>query len=163
MPYRVSITLQGHAAKDRTTLNFDIGSPVDHAAAQSAVTQIVGALDDVTKANFKGVYLTEIISEDGTRPADASADTFEECAIATYLNQALEQEKLHTVRIPAPIDAMFLSDAQTLDTGNALVVQYVQQLAQHCFVSDGEQINDAIDDGMKYGYKRSRAKKFKVV
>jgi LPS O-antigen subunit length determinant protein (WzzB/FepE family) len=162
MPYLVTISLQGHSASDKTTLNLDIGEPADHLAAQSAVTQIVGALDDVTKATIRKVMLTEIISEDGTRPVDTSADTFEECAIATYLNDALDQEKLHTVRIPAPIDAMFLNDAQTLDTANALVIQYVQQLSQHAFVSDGEQINDAIDDGIKYGYKRSKARNFRT-
>jgi hypothetical protein len=161
MPYLYRITLQGHSASDKTTLSFDIGEPVDHLAALNAANQIRGALVDVTKANVSKETLTDILSEDGTRPADSSADTFEEAVVLTYLNQALEAEKLWPGRIPAPIDALFLSDAQTLDTGNALLIQLVQQIAQHAFVSDGEQINDALDNGIKSGYKRSRPRKLK--
>lgn len=160
MAYIYRITLQGHTAKDKTTIAFDIGTPVDHVAAQSAATQLRGALVDITKANVAKETLTEILYEDGTRPADASADTFEEAVCLTYLNQALEAEKLFPLRVPAPIEALFLSDAQTLDTSNALLIQYVQQVAQHAFVSDNEQINDGIDNGIKSGYKRSRPRKF---
>lgn len=161
MAYTYSISLQGHTANDRTTLTFDIGDPVDHAAAQSAANQIRGALVAITKAFVRKEVLSEVLSEDGQRPSDTSADTFEEALVLTYLNDALDQEKLHPVRIPAPIEELFMSDGQTVNTGNALLVQFVQQLAQHAFVSDGEQINDAIDNGIKYGYKRSRARKFK--
>ena len=161
MPYYATITLQGHTAKDKTTLVFDIGSPADHTAATSAINQIRGALVDITKAFVSKVSLTEVLEEDGQRPADTSADCFEEAAVSTYLNDALDAEKLHVIRIPAPIEALFLSDASTVDTSNALLVQYVQQLSQHSFVSDGEVINTAIDDGIKYGYKRSRSRKFK--
>ena len=161
MPYYASIQLQGHTQKDKTTLVFDIGDPLDHTAAQLAINQIRGALVDVTKAFVAKVSLTEVLEDDGQRPADASADCFEEAAVSTYLNDALDAEKLHTVRIPAPIEALFLNDASTVDTANALLIQYIQQVAQHAFVSDNEQINTAIDNGIKEGYKRSRSRKFK--
>jgi hypothetical protein len=161
MPYLYRITLQGHTQDDRTTLSIDIGEPADHIAALAAATQLRGALVDVTKANVARETLTEILYEDGTRPADTSADTFEEAVVLTFLNQALEAEKLWPLRIPAPIEALFLTDAQTVDTSNALLIQLVQQFAQHAFVSDGEQINDALQDGIQSGYKRSRPRKFK--
>ena len=158
--YFYSIVLQGNAASDRTTLIFDLGEPADHAAATSAANQIRGSLVDVTKAFVASERLTEVLSEDGQRPTDVSADTFEEAAVMTYLNQATEKEKLYTLRIPAPIEALFLSDKQTVNTANSLLIQYVQQVAQHAYVSDGEQINDGIDNGIKFGYKRSRARRF---
>lgn len=160
MSYIYRITLQGHTADDKTTLSFDIGEPLDHVAALNAANQIRGALVALTKANVAKETLTDILSEDGTRPADTSADTFEEAVVLTFLNEALEAEKLWPARIPAPIEALFLSDAQTVDTSNALLIQYIQQLAQHAFVSDGEQINDALQNGIDSGYKRSRPRKF---
>lgn len=160
MPYYAAITLQGHTAKDRTTLVFNIGEPADHAAAQSAINQIRGALVDITKAFVAKIVLSEVLESDGQRPADTSADCFEEAAVSTYLNDALDAEKLHTIRVPAPIEALFLSDASTVNTANALLIQYVQQVSQHSFVSDGEKINTAIDNGIKQGYKRSRSRKF---
>jgi hypothetical protein len=89
MPYLYRITLQGHTQDDRTTLSIDIGEPADHIAALAAATQLRGALVDVTKANVARETLTEILYEDGTRPADTSADTFEEAVVLTFLNQAL--------------------------------------------------------------------------
>lgn len=160
MAYIYKITLQGHTKDDKTTLTFDIGEPVDHVAALAAANQIRGALVDVTKANVARETLTDVIYEDGTRPADTSADTFEEGVVLTFLNQALEAEKLWPLRIPAPIEALFLSDAQTVDTSNALLIQLVQQVGQHAYVSDGEQINTALQNGINYGYKRSRPRKF---
>lgn len=159
MPYQYSIGLQGHAKKDRRSYTFDLGEPLDHVSAQNAANQIRGALVAITKAFVRYERLTEILSEDGTRPSDTSADCFEECRITTYLDAT--GDKLHNIKVYAPIDTMFLPDGETLDTANAAVIQYVQQLSQHAFVSDGESINTTVTDGIKEGWKASSSRSFK--
>jgi hypothetical protein len=140
---------------------FDLGEPADYAAASAAANQIRGALVAITKAFIRESRLTELVETSALRPTDESADCFEEAVVTVYLVDANE-EKLHTVRVPAPETALFLSDGMTVDTGNALLIQYVQQLAQHSFVSDGDVIDDANNNGIYKGYKRSKARKFQA-
>lgn len=161
MPYYATITLQGHTEKDKTTMTFDLGSPADHDDALDALDQIRGSLVDITKAYLRRIVLSEVVFDDNQRPSDTSADTFEEAAVSTYLNVSTDAEKLHTLRVPAPIEALFLSDASTVNPSNALLIQYVQQVAQHSFVSDGETIKTSNNNGIKGGSKRSRARNFK--
>jgi len=157
--FKGKIVLQGHTKKDVTTLNYTLASAA-YAGALIDLDSIRGSLVDITKAFVKEVSLTEVIETDGTFPADSSADTFEEAAVSTYLNDPADAEKLHTVRVPAPIDALFLSDNSTVQTSNALLIQYIQQLNEHATLSDGEVINVTTDNGIKSGYKRSRARRF---
>lgn len=155
------ITLQGHTQGDRTTLTYDLGDlplPVDALAAMTVVRNTLAA---VTNAVVRAVTVTQIVHEDGSRPADQSADTFEEAAIVTYLNEDTEPEKLHVVRIPAPVVGLFQSDHQTVNTGNAQLLAYIDALGDHVLVSDGESIQTSNNDGVKYGYKRSRARRFR--
>ena len=158
-----SITLRGHGARDKTTLNFQLDTAAaplaDHTAARNAANQIRGALVDITDAFVVQEKVTDLFFEDNQRPPD-NVDVYEEAAISCYLNPPTEAEKLHTLRIPAPIDALFLTDGETVDVTNALLIQYVQQVAQHAFVSDEEQIDTTADNGIKYGYKRTKARRF---
>ena len=158
-----SITLRGYGARDKTTLTFQldtIGDPLaDHVAAQNAAAQIRGALLDVTDALPVQEKLTDLFFEDNTRPP-ADVDVYEEAAISCYLNPPNAAEKLHTLRIPAPIDALFMADGETVDASNSLLIQYVQQVAQHAYVSDEEKIDTTADNGIKYGYKRTKARRF---
>lgn len=160
MQFSYKITLQGTKPGDKTTLVFDLGDfaePVDYAAVLNAANQIRGALVDITDANVAKETVTGVVSEDNNLPADA--DTTDEAAIVVHLNVANTAEKLHTLRVPAPIDALFQPGGETVDLTNADLVQYIQQVAQHAYVSDGEQIQTGSGtDGMKRGYWRSRAK-----
>lgn len=159
MAWIYKLTLQGHSEKDYTTMTFDLGDPADHVAALAAAVQVKGALVDITNAFVSREVLSQVLSEDDTRPA-AGINVFSEAVVTTYLNAT--GTKKHAVRIPAPIEALFSAgDAQTVITSNALLIQYVQQLSQHTFVSDNESIDTTITDGIKSGYKRSKKRLLK--
>lgn len=156
------VQLQGHTATDRTTLVYDLGDLALPADAVAAMLVIRNALQAVTNAVVRQASITQLLESDGTRPSDPSSDTFEEAAIITLLNEEGEAEKMHVVRIPAPVIGLFLDDHQTVNTSNAALQAYVSALADHVFVSDGEKINSALDNsGIKYGYKRSKSRRFR--
>lgn len=160
MIFKYRVILQGSRPDDKTALTYSLGDfdPVVWADVLNAANQIRGALVAITDANVAGEYITGVVSEDNQLPADA--DTTDELVIVTHLNAPATAEKLHVLRVPAPADAVWNPDLQTLDMTNADVVQYVQQVSQHAEVSDGETINTSSGiDGMKRGYFRSRAKK----
>jgi hypothetical protein len=98
-----------------------------------------------------------VISEDDQVPADA--DTTDELVIAVHLNDPTAAKKLGILRVPAPVDAVWEPGGVVLDKANADVVQFVQQISQHAFISDGEQVNTSSGtDGIDRGYFRSRKK-----
>lgn len=152
----------------KSSLNFDLGdfaeadAGADFLAALNAANQIRGALVDVTDANVTEESLRHVVSQDNQLPA--SADVFEEALVSTHLNAPAEAEKIHNLRIPAPIIGMFEgttgTDRDIVDKNNALLVQYVQQVSQHSYVSDGEQVNTAAGtNGIKRGYRNIRKRK----
>ena len=159
MQFIYRITLRGTQPGDTTTLTYDLGDfaePVDWSLVQAAADQIRGALVDITDAFIAKETLSGILSSDNSVPTDA--DTTDELVIITHLNAVGEAEKLHATRVPAPVSTVFQPGGEVLDKTNADVIQFVQQLAQHAYVSDGEQINTAAgNDGMKKGYWRSRS------
>jgi len=165
MAWFYTIGLRGHGTHDKTTLTFELDAPeagaIGYASAITAAGQIKGALVDITDAFVTKETVSEVIFEDNQRPAD-DVDCYEEAALVCYLNAPTDAEKLHVLRVPAPIDAMFMADGETVDTSNALVLQFVQQVGDHAFVSDHEQIDYSAgnDGGLKKGYKRTRAKRF---
>lgn len=151
--YRYNLTLRGSKAGKAgiKRMRFDLGEPADEAAALNAANQIRGALVDITDAFVASESLTLVVSEDNQVPADA--DVTDIANITVHLNAPTEAQKLHNLPVPAPIDALFLADGVTVDTSNALLIQYVQQIAQHAFVSDGEQVNTASgSNGISGGY-----------
>ena len=149
--FRWSVTLIGTNSL-KTTLNFMIPEE-DYADADAAATQLLLVLNAVTDANVYNETLTEIRSGSGTLPSDA--DVTDEALIVTYLSGTGEAAKYHPVRIPAPIDAMFLGDKVTVDITNQPLQDYIAELSQHVEVSDGESINLDIDEGIASGYWRS--------
>lgn len=159
------IVLRGHGNSDKTSLTYQLdtsGAPlVGHAEAKLAANSIRGSLVDISDAFIVSESVTEVFFEDNQRPADG-VDCFEEAALVVYLNEPDDAEKLHVLRVPAPKDNIFMIDAETVDTANAQVKQYIQQVSQGAFVSDGEQIvvDAANNDGFKKGYKRTRARRF---
>jgi len=156
--YRYTITLQGHIVGDKSTLRFDLGDLVDEASALNAANQVRGSLVDITKAFVAQELLTNVISEDDTNPTDESADTFEKAKVTVYLNDT--GTKVHNIAIPAP-DEFIQPDGRTVDITNALLIQYVQQLAQHTFLSDNEQIDTTLSNGIKAGWVVSASKNFR--
>lgn len=160
MVFKYRIVLQGTRPDDKTSLIFSLGDfdPVVWADVLNAANQIRGSLVAITDANVAGEFITGTVSEDNQLPA--GADTTDELVIITHLNAPATAEKLHALRVPAPVDTVWNPDLQTLDMANADVVQFVQQISQHAEVSDGETINTSSGvNGMKRGYFRSRAKK----
>jgi hypothetical protein len=159
-------------AGEQSTLTYDLGNfseadaGADFLAAQNAANQIRGALVDLTDANVSSETLSSVISSDNQLP-DASVLIGEEALIFVHLNAPNEAEKLHKLRIPAPTDsAVFLADGRTVDPTASLVVQYVQQVAQHSVVSDGEAVNTAAGaygNGVSdpAGYKRTVKRSYK--
>jgi hypothetical protein len=151
-----------------TTMNFDLGEfsgadiATEYLAARSAATQVRGALVDITTAFVAKERLSLRLSDDNQVPGVGVADITDEAFVLTHLAPPTEARKVHGIRIPAPINAMFLTDGVTVNIVNALLKQYVQQLSQHTLVSDGEKINlNTGADGIDSGYWRSRAKRGK--
>lgn len=158
--YIYRIGLQGNGQKDRTTLAFTLHDVADESEALTAALGIKNGLVPLTDANVSYESVTNVFFEDGTRPADG-ADCYEEAAISCYINDPADAIKLHTIRIPAPIDSLFKADKSTVDTANTDLLTYVAALALYAEVSDGEQIVTTEDGGIADGYKRTKAKKFK--
>jgi len=139
---------------------FDAGADdgANYLLALGAADDIRGSLVDVTDANIKEWYIKDVRMQSNVKPADA--DVTDEAVVSVYLTDPDGEEKLHNLRVPAPIDGVFLSDLRTVDTGNALLQQYVQQVAQHATVSDGDTVDTAQGaGGIKGGYWRSKARK----
>lgn len=160
------IKLQGSTAKNVTSLTFvleydDAATPMDFAAAQNAANQIRGALVDITDAYVAKEDLTYLISADNQLPP-GDVDVTDEAVIVCFLNDPLNLPKYHSLRVPAPTVAdVFLADGETVNINSSLLIQFVQQVAQHAFVSDGEQIVTATQNGIASGHKRSRAKSYR--
>lgn len=142
--------------------DFTSGTPAgDYGLAEAALTQITGALAAVTDATLSQVTLTGVVSTDA---AAGDGDVFENALVNVFLDAA--GEKITQIYIPAPAQAIFLATAgvnrDVIDTGDAALIQYVQQLEQHAYVSDGEQINVTVNSGMKNGVRVVRNLKLGV-
>jgi hypothetical protein len=159
-----TVILQGHAADDKRTMRFPLAT--DHATLDLAVADAAAIKTDLvalTKAFVAKESLSYVISEDDQVVADESADCFEELAVSCYMNLTTVKEKLTIMAVPAPEDAVFMSDNQTLDTSNALVRAYIDEIEDRVLVSDGErlQTDGRTNGAINKGWKRSRAKNFK--
>ncbi len=163
--WTLNLKLQGESARNRTNMTFviqydDAETPLTLAGAQSAADQIIASLDDVSDAVIAKASLTYLVAQSDLLAAD-EVDAFEEAVVMCHLNEAGDLPELYALRIPAPVDGLFLADKETVDIGNADLVQYVQQVAQHAFVSDGEQIQTGTGtNGMSHGHKRQRPKSY---
>lgn len=157
--YTYSLKLQGHAKDDKPSLKFIIDG-ADEAAALASALDIRTAYAAISTLNVRGESLSrEITPTNDARPSDPAADGFEEARVSVYLDAT--GDKLHTLRIPGAIPALYLPDGQTVDSDNPLLEAYVNELSLNALVSDGESINTTITDGIKEGWKGSRAKTFK--
>jgi len=136
--------------------DFASGTPAgDYALAENAITQITGAMDPVVEGTISKVTLTGVVSESA---APGAGDVFENAMINVYLDPA--GDKVSQVYLPAPDISIFLAATGTnrdvVDTGDANLIQYIQQVSQHAFISDGEQIDVTVGNGMKNGVRTVR-------
>jgi hypothetical protein len=160
-----SIILRGSNGQT-SRLKFNLGDTddfggasddADFALAQLALNQIAGSLAAVTDAVLASKELTFVDADDLDPSYPANADIFEKASIVTYLEPVENYpQKYHTLQIPAPVAGIFLGDVgaerDEVDITDTQLQQYVQQLAQHAFVSDGEKIDDTRPNmGIKAG------------
>jgi len=146
----------------RTSLQYQIPSSADTtgmAAAMAALNAIAAELVDVTASNIEQIVLS--CSDDtnavGTLPTEA--ENSEEAVISVHLTASPSPEKLGVLRIPAPVNGVFLTDKHTVDTSNAPLIAYVAAVADNAEISDGETIITARENGIKRGSWRSKAKR----
>lgn len=122
----------------------------DYALAEAAINQIAGALAAVSDATLASVTLTGVVSEDG---AAGAGDVFENAMLNLFLDAA--GEKKTQWYVPAPAIGVFLAtegkNRDVVDTADAAIIQLVQQLSQHAYISDGEQVNVTINNGIENG------------
>lgn len=149
----------------KTTLTYDMGTTVGADVAAefgpvfSELEAIATALAAVTTANLfeVGMYFRDDTNETQSLPAEAEVP--EEAAISVHLVAEPDAAKLGQLRIPAPVDGIFLADGVTVDTGNALVQAYVAAVAAAATISDGETIVTARGDGgLEKGHLRFKAR-----
>lgn len=166
--YTASIGLRGHDGQV-VALNYDLGEfnqgdeGSDHLAARSALNQIKGALVDITAADLAYVRLTDQVELYDTIPVTEDARVYVKALVSCHLNAPNTTGKYVTISIPAPIDGIFQGEEgsgdahNTINVNNPLLQQYVQQLAQHTYVSDGERINtDSGAGGIRSGRRTAR-------
>lgn len=165
--FLATVSLVGNNGKE-VKRYYDLGdfstgtAEGDYAAAVSAIDQITGALGDITDAAIRRVTLTGVHSEDLVTAG--GGDVFENALLNLYLDAA--GEKVGQVYVPAPAIAIMLAatgkNSDVVDTGNAEVIQYVQQISQHAFISDGEQVNTTVGNGIANGVRTVRSLKLGV-
>lgn len=162
----LNVSLQGGTQHNKTSLAFILeydggATPMTFTQASSAAGQIVGALDDICDATVSTAKLSYLMQKDGSMP-NGAVDTADEAVVMCHVNATGSVPKFTAVRVPAPlVGEVFLPDGETVDISNSLLVQYIQQVAQHAYVSDAERVNTSEgSNGMAYGFKRSRAKRY---
>lgn len=155
------VGLDGKEVKRKFDLgDFTTGTPAnDYAAAENAISQIAGALAAVTDAAVRRVTLTAIQAEDLVTAG--AGNVYENAMVNVYLDAA--GEKVTQLYIPAPSVGIMLAasgpNLDKVDSADADLIQYVQQVSQHAFVSDGEQIDTTINNGIDSGIRTVRSLK----
>lgn len=165
--WKLSVVLK--ALNDRTvSKDFDLGEfdgvtlEEEFGEANNAAVQIVGALEDVTEATVVKQTLTYFMVDN---PAAAGAGDVTEYALLNVWTldeddpTAVEHVSQHY--IPAPVIGIFEGatgkDRDRIDRDDADLAQYVQQVAQHAFISDGETIQESSGvNGMDSGKRITR-------
>lgn len=161
--YECAITLVDSKAL-KTTLRFKgtfsgLDENDEFSLAKTALANIVTDLTAITDANVYKSSLTLITGGGTALPADA--DITDEAAVVCFLTAAGVAPEYHTMRIPAPVAALFESDLVTVDETNAGLIAYIAEFDQQDVgfqVSDGEYIETANENGISHGFWRSRAK-----
>lgn len=131
--------------------NFTTGTPGgDFDAAFSAATQIVDAYRLVSDARIESSL--RAVHDDGGVTV-AGGDATENALMNVYLDNV--GSKIAQFYIKAPTAAIFSAASgpnyDVVDLTDADVIDFVLQLSQHAFISDGEQIDTTVNNGMNSG------------
>jgi hypothetical protein len=157
--------MDGHGVVTSLAFRLEQVPGVDDAAAFAVALQsadnILDALKAITDASVSDVSISMpwLTQEESTIP-DASVDVAVEAAILVYINATGTPPKYGTLRVPAPIAALFEADGETVDRSNAALQTFIDNLvAAGVTISDGEEINTDLGvNGMARGYYRTRAR-----
>lgn len=127
----------------------DLG--VQMLAAQADLQAIVTALNVVTDAVVASSTISFENSSDGTVPA--SADVFEKANVVLYTTA--DGSKTTQFKIPAPAIGIMLGTTGELrdqvDKTDADLIALVAELASDILVSDGENIDTTVTNGIDGG------------
>jgi len=161
--YEGAITMIDAKALKTTLRVGGIFSGIDEndefSLAKAALAALVVALGNVSGANVYKSSLT-LITGGGTA-LPAGTDITDEAAVVCFLTAEGVAPKYHTLRIPAPLAAVFESDLITVDESNADVQAFVSEFGQEdvgWMVSDGEYVELLNENGISHGFWRSKAK-----
>lgn len=115
----------------------------EYTQAVNAFNQIRAAIAAATDANIQSTEIVATFEVSNELPANA--DLTEVAVVNVLTTDANGDPGTATLYIPAPSQTLFIGTTgeqrDILDTTDATLVDYVQQWAQHAFVSDGEQID----------------------
>lgn len=131
--------------------------------ARSRLTDYVTALKAVTDANILSSTLRALNEGgvDGTVPATV-AGVDNEAVILAHTNDAVYPDELSTIRIPNPVDGVFVNGnpQEGVDPADADLQALVAMYSSDFQFSDGEHVNTAEGTaGISSGFWRSVAKK----
>jgi len=162
------IGIRGSNART-TTITYDLGvlsgadAGAEYLLAVAALNAISGALDDITAGI---IYFTRVyanVQESALVPTSEDARIYVNAVIACHIGASGEVAKYATVRVPAPVDALFVGDEgdgeseDVVDVTNANLQAYIDALEANALVSDGETINTALGtNGMYRGRRVSK-------
>lgn len=165
--WKLSVVLK--ALNDRTvSKEYDLGEfdgvtlEEEFGEANNAAVQIVGALEDVTEATIVKQTLSYVILDNVA--ATGGGDVTEYALLNVWTldeDDPTAVEHISQHYIPAPAQGIFEGisgkDRDRIDRTDSDLAQYVQQVAQHAFISDGETIQEASGiNGMDSGKRITR-------
>jgi len=154
--------------EDKSTKIYDLGvfdssgnEGQEFEDALGALDQIVGALSPITNADIVETTIRGVVS---TFDLPGAGDLSEQALINVYVTdpeQALDPIHMAQTYVPAPVDGVFMTPTgpghKIVDVSDTALVQYIDQLAQHAFISDKEVIQvTSGNDGMKSGRRVTR-------
>ena len=151
---------------EKTYIQYSIDTPTnipfagaDLTAAAGHITDLAAKLGALSNAN---IFLAELrirVIDNATLGADGS-DVSNEAVLEVFINPTGQLEKVTKIRIPSPLESLFELDKKTVDLENADLADYVDEVDAGVFLSDGEQINDALGvNGVKKGYWVSKSRR----
>ena len=155
--WKLNITLKG--LNDRTVnKEYDLGEfdgvslEVEFGEANNAAVQIAGALSAVTDATIVRQTLSYQMVDDAGLAGGGDVTEYALLNVWTLdTDDPTAVDHISQHYIPAPTIGIFEGptgkDRDRIDRSDVDLTQYVQQVEQHAFISDGETIQTALGVG----------------
>jgi len=136
-----------------TVITYDLGvltgadAGAEYLLAVAALGAIRTAVNAITAAQiyFSRVYAN--VTESAVIPVSEDARVYVNAVVSVHIGVTGEVPKYATIRVPAPVDGLFLGDEGSgedediIDVTDAGLQAYVAALEANALVSDGETIN----------------------